>query len=783
MMSLCVIGDTLFAGTDGAGIDIFGRDCRLGNIRSLVAGHPVDAVLSLAADAGGNLWAGTYAGGVAVIDRRGHIRDISPCGISDVRALKILRNGDVLAGCSAGLVLYAPDGQIRRTLYRTDGAIGDDWIRTIHERPDGSIWVGSFGGGISVYDSDFRLLHTLHDWEGLPSNTVYHMVEADGAGVWAATGDGLALINDSVRVDTVIGMADGLADPCVRALCYDLDGNLWMSTTSGISCLDSTGRLSNYGGADGVAGGDFYGASVATTPDGRISFGSHSGVYSFDPVDFRSDSSIVAPVISGITVYGADATDEPYEIYSPGRTVTLPYNQNSLQLDFNVLDPSLASAVNYRYRVDGVDGRWYSVTPGTGLSLRNLSPGEYTVTIEASLRNRFEVAASTSLNIVVVPPVWATWWAKLIYCVLAAAAAIIAFRFYKKRLSLEYELALERRNNRHTERLNAERMRFFTNITHELRTPLTLILGPIEDMKADRGMSQANSRKLTVIHKSALHLLQLINTILEFRKTETQNRDLKVTYADLAAIVAEAGRRYTDLNTNAALTVDTVIAPGDYVQWFDPEVISMIVDNLMSNACKYTSSGRVTLRLRHSCESGVPFTEISVEDTGIGMSQETLRHIFDRYYRDHRAETRLGTGIGLALVCNLVRIHEGEIFVDSELDRGAVFTFRIHTDSTYPEAGRRQDVKQKVGEHTEPEPVAQPDEQRPLILIVEDNVDIVNYISDSLADSYRIVAVSDGAEGLAKAREIYPDMIISDIMMPRMDGISMVRALKENADT
>ncbi len=355
----------------------------------------------------------------------------------------------------------------------------------------------------------------------------------------------------------------------------------------------------------------------------------------------------------------------------------------------------------------------------------------------------------------------------------------------QKRLSLEYELTLERRNNRHTERLNAERMRFFTNITHELRTPLTLILGPIEDMKADRNMTPANARKLTVIHKSALHLLQLINTILEFRKTETQNCHLKVTNADIALTIANIGRRYSDLNTNSALKIDTDIEHGDYTQWYDPEIITMIVDNLMSNACKYTSSGHVTLRLRHTSESGVPFTEISVEDTGIGMSEETLRHIFDRYYRDHRAETRLGTGIGLALVCNLVRIHEGEIFVNSELDRGSVFTFRIHTDSTYPEAERRLPSPQTANNETKPETTTASTggDERPLILIVEDNTDIVTYISESLSDDYRIVAVANGAEGISQASRIFPDMIISDIMMPKLDGISMVKALKENPET
>lgn len=786
VMSLCALGDTLAAGTDGGGIDLFGPRRLLANIKSSDSALPGDAVLSLTADSRGNLWAGTYTGGVAIIDRTGRITDVSPGGMSDVRTLCVLRDGRVLAGCGEGVAVYAPDGSILRTLLHSRGEIADQWIRTIHERPDGNIWIGSFGGGISVYDSDFHLLRSIHNWDGLPSNTVSHLIANPRGGVWAATGDGLTLVNDSVRIDTVIGTRAGLADACVRALRYDTDGKLWLSTTSGISSLDTAGRICNYGAPDGVVGGDFYGAAVTSSPDGRISFGSHSGIFSFDPKEFRSDGTIVAPVISSITVYGADPNDSPFEIYSPGKTVTLPYNQNTLRLEFNVLDPSLTSAVDYRYKVDGISGRWYSASDGSGLYLRNLSPGKYTVTIEAALRNHPDVTATTSLNIVVVPPIWATWWARLIYFIIAVAIAFFAIRFYKKRLSLEYELTLERRNNRHTERLNAERMRFFTNITHELRTPLTLILGPIEDMKADRTMTPANTRKLTVIHKSALHLLQLINTILEFRKTETQNCHLKVTNADLALTIADIGRRYSDLNTNSALTIETHIESGEYIQWYDPEIITMIVDNLMSNACKYTSSGHVTLRLRHTSESGVPFTEISVEDTGIGMSEETLRHIFDRYYRDHRAETRLGTGIGLALVCNLVRIHEGEIFVDSEPERGSVFTFRIHTDSTYPEAERRLPSPKTSKPEPKPEDAsaaAGGGDERPLILIVEDNTDIVDYISESLADDYRIVAVPDGDEGLAQASRIFPDMIISDIMMPKMDGISMVKSLKENSET
>lgn len=255
--------------------------------------------------------------------------------------------------------------------------------------------------------------------------------------------------------------------------------------------------------------------------------------------------------------------------------------------------------------------------------------------------------------------------------------------------------------------------------------------------------------------------------------------------ADLSGMIRELGNRYSALNTNSNLIIDTDIEPGDYHIWFDPEVMSMIVDNLMSNACKYTSEGRVSLRLYHTEESGVPFTEISVSDTGLGMENETLDHIFDRYYRNHNAESCLGTGIGLALVYNLVKLHHGEIFVDSEPHRGSVFRFRIHSENCYPEASRREESVLPAAELAATQDItveAEP-EAKPSILVVEDNVDIINYISEVLSDRYTVVPAYNGAEGLEKARRLQPDMIISDIMMPEMDGIAMAKALKADEET
>lgn len=327
-------------------------------------------------------------------------------------------------------------------------------------------------------------------------------------------------------------------------------------------------------------------------------------------------------------------------------------------------------------------------------------------------------------------------------------------------------------------------MRFFTNITHELRTPLTLIIGPIDDLKNDPSLPTPQRRKMSIIYNSATRLLDLINTILEFRKTETGNRELAVEYADISSLVADIGMRYDVLNTNPLLHINIDIAPGDYKLWFDKETMNIIIDNLMSNACKYTTEGSVTIKLSKSSEGDVPFTEISVRDTGLGISQESLPHIFDRYYRDSKSSNRLGTGIGLALVYNLVKLHEGEIFVESVQGEGSVFTVRLQSLNTYPHANKQETGLNTINEaqdiHDSP---TEERGEKPRVLIVDDNIDILNYISECLGNEYSVSTATDGNKGLQKALSIIPDIIITDLMMPNMDGITFIKCLKNHTET
>lgn len=781
VMSICSDGQTIYAGTDGAGIDIFEPGLPPRNINSSNSALRDNAVLSLKRASDGRVWAGSYNGDVAVIDRDGSVTLYDIPGSVDVRCFAETADGTILVGAGPGIACIPPGGKAR-ALWRERDDVREEWVRSIAVLPDGDIWVGSFGYGISIFGPDFKFRHKLSVANGLRSNTINHMLVRPDGRVWAATGDGLALIGRDGRIDTLLTVADGLPDKAVKALATDPRGRLWMSTPGGICMIDSNLRISKYGKGHGLGPVDFYGAS-ATAVDDTLYFGSHHGLYSFAAGTLSDKSPAPLPRITEVTVYGRTGNADRH-IYAPAGTLKLAHDDNTLLVRFGVPDASTASAVEWSYRMEGTDDRWYPASPENGILLHGLKPGRYRLVIRASMPNSEEDARAV-FTFEIRPPMWATVWAKILYLLLAAAAVLGAMWFYKKRLNLEYALEAERGNSRREHELNAERMRFFTNITHELRTPLTLILGPIEDMKNAPGMPAAHAGMLGMVHKSAARLLELINTILEFRKTETQNRRLKVVHADLAAVVREAGTRYRSLNTVAGLDILTEIEPGDYTLWHDPEIVAMIVDNLMSNACKYTPSGRVTLRLSHTSESGVPFTEISVTDTGLGMDPETLSHIFDRYYRDSNTANRLGTGIGLALVYNLVTLHQGEIFVESHPGEGSVFRFRIHTENTYPEAARKEPESDNGQAKAVEQPASEPERgtEKPLVLVVDDNADILTYLYATLGDCYRVETATDGAMGLAKARSLAPDIIVTDIMMPGMSGTEMIAALRADDET
>lgn len=750
----------------------------------------------------GNIWIGTNDNGtLKFIPQTGVFTHIGCASSLDIHALYEDKNGKMWIGSECGL--FSVNQGMEKTESKMNRNMGGQpIIYSITEDNYGQLWIGTLSDGVYVFNKNEKLLTHLYTKNQLASNTINHIIKDADGGIWIATSKGLTYIQNPLKPQQVRNYDErqGIKDSHIRAICQDKQGNIWVSMFTGIACFDvHKQRFYNYDYESGIPTGNFVEASVTMTPEGTLYFGSPGGVCYFNP-QLLSEKEIVSPVqIIGCERVGKLAEQYLSRLICPegNREIHLAHDDNTFKIMFTVKNYAQEGDVEYSYMMKGLDDQWYETEGDNEVTFRNLEPGDYTFMIRAKLKNQdWEDASTAEMKVVVNPPLWLTWWAKLGYTLFILGLIVYFFRSYQKELLLRNSLAQAKWESKQKQELNEERLRFFTNITHELRTPLTLIMGPLEDLLADNSLSERVNKKIGNIHTSAERLLNLINEILEFRKTQTQNRKLTVARADLGAWVKEIGTRFQDLNHNPKVSMFVNIQDGVSPIYFDSEVVYTVINNLMSNAIKYTQSGSITLSLTQPSSTQV---EIAVEDTGYGIDKEALPHICDRYYQENGKHQASGTGIGLALVKSLAKLHEAKLDVVSEKGKGSKFSFTMDANNTYPNALHKDDEQaeldvlidsenaEKAQENSEKASVFASDknqeEQHPLLLIVEDNNDIRQYIEESLQEDYRIIQACNGKEGRDMAFEQMPALIVSDIMMPEMDGIEMTKILKEDIRT
>ncbi|MDE6046036.1 MAG: response regulator, partial [Alistipes sp.] len=458
----------------------------------------------------------------------------------------------------------------------------------------------------------------------------------------------------------------------------------------------------------------------------------------------------------------------------------------NFRVEFSALNFAVQHAVRYMYKLEGYDRDWNVSGAVNRASYSNVPAGRYTLHVRAFAGHAETADSGIRLGVDILPPPWLSWWAKVLYVLAALVVAGVMFRIFGSVVRMRRAASVERD-------MTDLKLRFFTDISHELRTPLTLILGGIEDVQRHDRLSARAENSLTLAHRNAKRMLTLINQLLDFRKIVKEKMELKISRVDLVPVVEDALDDFREMASERRIELLFTVSRRSILVWVDPERIESVIYNLLSNALKFTPSGgqiEVILSVREAEECVV----LVVRDTGIGIPRDKIGHIFERFVQASRAvdSSMKGSGIGLSLCREIVALHHGEISVSSAPGEGSVFTVKLRMGNAhfgmeqidFSGAGSDGKAAYMVSDFTSVDSQRRTDVSPPAeaqkILLVEDNRELRVFIYNSLIDTYRVIEADDGVEALEKIRSDMPDIIVTDLMMPRMDGIELIDRVRHD---
>lgn len=682
------------------------------------------------------------------------------------------------------------------------------------------LWVGTRGGGVykvrfNPQDNSLILLKHYQsetDDPGSLSNNSINAFHVDSKGrLWAGTDSGLNVLDQKTGTFTSYFEHDGLVNSIIQSILEDDNGNIWVSTQKGISCLyfkgDTLNSIKNFDAFDGLQDNYFNDDAATLGPNNHLIFGGVNGLSLFRPEDVQPDtiapkieltdfrlfnkSVTIGASIDGRTILSKSISETP--------EIELNYRDNVVSFEFTGLHFGEPKKLRYAYQLKGFDPDWVYTDASQRLAhYTNLPYDKYTFKVKAS--NGDGVWSDpVEVKLRVHPPIWLTPWAYLVYSLLIAGLFFLAIRIIKIRAAYRHSLELERLEREKLEEVNHLKLQFFTNISHELRTPLTLIISPLEQLLQNPKDSQLH-QLFTRMHFNANRLLTMINQLLDIRKNEAGLMKLHVSEGDMAAFGKEITDSFRNLAKQRNILLTFEVMPDQILTWFDHDQMEKVLFNLLSNAFKFTKDGgQIEVQIEKIHEQ----VELSVSDSGVGIPPEQLDKIFTRFYQVENSKEwsrKGGTGIGLSLAKMIVEKHSGEIKVESEEGVGTTFCIQLPlgkdqfseselmpAEQSHPtqSAFALTDTFVDLPRPAEDTELLEQNEQedKPQILVVEDNADIRAYLRENFEDEYHISEAADGKEGLDMAIANPPDLIVADIAMPRMDGIELCGKIKSQIET
>ncbi|MFT5314557.1 MAG: signal transduction histidine kinase/ligand-binding sensor domain-containing protein [Candidatus Krumholzibacteriia bacterium] len=670
----------------------------------------------------------------------------------------------------------------------------------------GRLWVGSDGGGLQVYDP---ALDSFHDdlETGVSLETIFQIIPAGRDRVYVSSGAGI-LLCDRTTVFKRYTTRTGLPSDFAGRIVLDQAGDLWASTGLGLARIDAqSDSVTVFDERDGLPRNEVH-FGVLRTQDGHLYFGGHHGLVSFHP-----DSLAINSHVPPVRITEVKINDEPLSvgIHSPlneslslTEEIRLGPNQNDISLRFAALDFAVPERNRYRYQLVPGDDTWRVTHEVPTAHYTNLDPGHYTFAVMGSNGDGVWNDTATYLGLVIAPPWHQTVWAILLYVLAVVAAMFLSYRLLLNRERMRMALELERSEASHLQNLDQLKSRFFANISHEFRTPLTLLMSPLRRLQDDP--SSGTPELFGTMSRNARRLGRLIDQLLDLSRLEADRMPSRWRHGEWCRYMRVLSSSFKSLAEQRGLVLESVWPSEVTEAWYDPDLVDKILVNLLSNAVKFTpSGGEVSLTVTVSEKSrrliwpGLPEGEenmgealmmtIEVHNTGSHISSADLENVFDRFQQviDNPDFGDLGSGIGLALVKELAEWCGGEVRVHSTAQAGTTFKATLPLFVTPPPpgvlgAGPEVEREEDEDEHLDAQVMDEADETEDsdlgTLLVVEDNSDLRNYIREELSDEYRILTAANGKTGLELARTEIPDLVLSDVMMPEIDGLTLCSALK-----
>lgn len=777
-------------------------------------GQLPNPVVSMLKSKDGKLWVGTFNGGLYCMNGsqiRSYKEGVgNALASNNVWALVEDDKGRIwIASLGGGLQCLEPVSGTFETYTSSNSALLENNVTSLCWVDNNTLFFGTANQGVGMMDMRTREIKKIQGQSGnvkLSNDAVNHVYKDSRGLVWIATREGLNVYDTRRHVFLDLSSVAEAKGNFIAAITEDQERNMWVSTSRKVIrvTVASDGKGSYlfdsraYNSEDGLQNCDFNQRSIKTLHNEIIAIGGLYGVNVFAPDHIRYNKMLPNVMFTGLSLFDeAVKVGQSYggrvlieKELNDVENVEFDYKQNIFSVSFASDNYNLPEKTQYMYKLEGFNNDWLTLPLGVhNVTFTNLAPGKYVLRVKAINSDGYVGIKEATLGIVVNPPFWMSWWAYLLYAVGLVIVLFLARYRMLKREREKFHLQQIENEVAKNEEINNMKFRFFTNVSHELRTPLTLIISPLEGMLKET-TDELQSTRLQLMYRNAQRLLHLVNQLLDFRKGEMSTHQLSLSEGDIISYVHSVCNSFLLMADKKHIQFSFFSGIDTFSMAFDADKVGKIVMNLLSNAFKFTpEGGRVTVMIEHV--AGTPdILEIKIADTGIGISDVDKEHIFERFYQaGHKGvEETTGNGIGLSLVRDFVTLHEGEVKVFDNIGMGSVFVIQFPVKHVETQVQLPEETGMPVGDEEDKEMKEEAREETerknfPLLLIVDDNEDFRIFMRYSLELQYRVKLAVNGKEAWEMMQEELPDLVISDVMMPQMDGNELCRLIKQDKRT